>query len=307
MIKKKSFIRRHKNKQLGKHRHNKTFNADILGTKNKKSSFILSFSSILSNFKLDKRGKKGYTKNGIKFLWLMDYKEMRELLLQEKSLSKEDARRILELWQKNPRTYSDFLRNRSAFMLLDAYCRADMDEGRHLFGQTSVRVPSAAVAEKFFQLQDDTVNKMFKDIITTRAYDGNRDLDICAWPYLNRRCVSYYDGDFILELVCNMNYVFNFEADTDGELFEAMRKKLGVKGDWLAVNSFNITGWMKRQKEKANPADLRMYLMAQHATEQDDGEEASFRKLLLNYMADVEDGMNFYYQLMAETAGIAMS
>ncbi len=236
----------------------------------------------------------------------MDYKEMRELLLQKKSISKEEARQILELWQKIPRAYTDFLHNRSAFMLLDCYCKADLRQCKHVFEQTSVRVPSAAVAEKFFQLRDDAINTSFKNIVTIRAFNRRRNLDICAWPYLDRRCASYYELDFILELLCDPHYVFNFEKDLSGKIFETLLKKLGKNSDWLAINSFNIAGWTEHCI-KEDPVTIRLFLMAQHATAQDEGEEASFRKLLLNYLIDIEKGMKIYYQLAAKSAGIIMS
>lgn len=156
----------------------------------------------------------------------MDYRKSRELLLHADALSVSEAKAILDLWEKNPRTYSDFLRNRGSFTFLSAYVGVDKDN-KHGFIETTKRVPSAEIAEKFFRLDDDYISTRLIDIITENICRQDADISVCAFPYLNKECVQYMSREFILEMFLNALFIFNFEEDTSGNVFEMMYQKVG--------------------------------------------------------------------------------
>lgn len=110
----------------------------------------------------------------------MDYKESRELLLHAEALSYENACQILDLWQQSPRTYCDFLRNSGTFVFLESYVGQNEETELHSFVQTRRRVPSPAVAEKFFRLGYDDLNVRFMEIVNAIVFKQETDLDICA-------------------------------------------------------------------------------------------------------------------------------
>ena len=209
----------------------------------------------------------------------MDYKETRELLLHAEALSIKQAKAILDLWDKNPRTYSDFLRNRGSFTFLSTYVGVGKDN-KHGFIQTTKRVPSPR--------QD-------------------ADISICAFPYLNKECVQYMSREFILEMFLNALFIFNFEEDTTGSIFEMMYQRVGgeQERELLAVNSFNIDGWVDPRKDPRKTA--KMFLMSEHFTQRCIGEEAGFRKLFLRYIYDIQEGMRQIDEKLKREQGIFLN
>ena len=236
----------------------------------------------------------------------MDYRKSRELLLHADALSVSEAKAILDLWEKNPRTYSDFLRNRGSFTFLSAYVGIDKDS-KHGFIETTKRVPSAEIAEKFFRLDDDYISTRLIDIITENICRQDADISVCAFPYLNKECVQYMSREFILEMFLNALFIFNFEEDTSGNVFEMMYQKVGGEQEWelLAVNSFNIDGWVDVRRDPLKTA--KMFLMAEHFTQRCIGEEAGFRKLFLHYIYDIQEGMRQIDEKLKREQGIMLN
>lgn len=84
------------------------------------------------------------------------------------------------------------------------------------------------------------------EIVNDIVFKQETDLDICAWPYVNKLCVRYFSREFILNMFLDMHYVFDFANDETGEVFDIMYKRLNGSAqerELLAVNSFNIGGW----------------------------------------------------------------
>ena len=240
----------------------------------------------------------------------MDYKESRELLLHAEALSYENACQILDLWQQTPRTYCDFLRNSGTFVFLESYVGQNEETELHSFVQTRRRVPSPAVAEKFFRLGYDDLNVRFMEIVNAIVFKQETDLDICAWPYVNKLCVRHFSREFILNMFLDMHYVFDFANDETGEVFDIMYKRLNGSAqerELLAVNSFNIGGWAFSGRNSSEETIVRLYLTAQHALHCGIGEEASCRKLFLQYLFDIQHGIRLFRQGKLKEQGIVLN
>ncbi len=226
----------------------------------------------------------------------MDYKKLKELLLDNSAaLTVENAGEILDLWENTPRTFYDFLRNAGAFVFLESYVGYNEENEAHDFMATQQRVPSPAVAAKFFRLEDDDLNIRFTEIVSDLAFKSDKEGAICAWPYLNKENVCLMSREFILELFITPYYVFDFSADEKGALFDFMRRRMHneQEEELLAANSFNIIGWTAGGNScRDNMKKLsKFYFLSSHAFNAGIGEEASFRKLFLRYIYDVEYGV----------------
>lgn len=238
----------------------------------------------------------------------MEYKEMRELLLKSEALTTKQANEILDLWQNKPRTFHDFLRNRSASVPLEAYDYVDLKDATHYFKVIPYYVPAPEIALKFFRLRDDDINEAFKDIVTWLVFTPERELDVCAWPYLTKDCVSYYSRNFILEIIRDMCYVFDFSQDESGLLYHTMYKKLlEPERELLAVNSFNTDGWYNSKLEKDRNIATFYSAMSMHLTGVDTGIEASIRKSIIGYQNDIAVIMAKYREVSLKEQGVVLN
>lgn len=238
----------------------------------------------------------------------MEYREMRELLLKSEALTTKQANEILDLWQNKPRTFHDFLRNRSASVPLEAYDYVDLKDATHYFKVIPYYVPAPEIALKFFRLRDDDINEAFKDIVTWLVFTPERELDVCAWPYLTKDCVSYYSRDFILEIIQDMCYVFDFSRDESGLLYHAMYKKLlEPERSFLAINSFNTDGWYNSELEKDRNTATLYSAMSMHLTGEDTGIEASVRKFIIRYQNDIVEIMAKYREASLKEQGLVLN
>ena len=226
---------------------------------------------------------------------------MRELLLKSEALTTKQANEILGLWQNKPRTFHDFLRNRSASVPLEAYDYVDLQDATHYFRVIPYYVPAPEIALKFFRLRDDGINEAFKDIVTWLVFTPERDLDVCAWPYLTKDC------NFILEIIRDMCYVFDFSRDESGLLYHTMYKKLlEPERELLAVNSFNTDGWCNSELEKDRNIATFYSAMSMHLTGEDTGIEASVRKFIIRYQNDIAVIMAKYREACLKGQGVVL-
>ena len=236
----------------------------------------------------------------------MNYKEARELLLHAEALSNKQANEILDLWETSPKSYSDFLRNRGCFTFLSCYIGLD-SEKEHKFEATTKRVLSPEIAEKFFRLEDDELGKRLIWIIARSVWRQDSESPMCAFPYLNQACVQHMSSEFIWELLINPLFVFNFEEDTSGEVFELMYQKVGgeQEQELLAINSFHIEGWVNPTREQRKTAKL--YMMSSHYFSDSSDEEACFRKMFLNYIDDIQEGMRLIEEQIQKEQGVTLN
>lgn len=156
----------------------------------------------------------------------------------------------------------------------------------HTFMPISAKVPSIDIAEKFFALEDVDIIAHFMEVINHYLPEG-----VFAFPYLTKSCIQHMDKEIMGVLFLNMQFIFDFNEDENGYLFDMMYTKLGDRADQelLAVNSFNIFGWLHTQRTRKEKA--KMFLMSQHAWNVGFGEEANFRKLFIQYVYDIESKM----------------
>lgn len=236
----------------------------------------------------------------------MDYKEIRELLLHAEALSVKQAQAILDFWKKTPRAYSDFLRNRGCFTFISAYVGINKDSD-HVFEPIKRRVLTPGIAEKFFRLEDDHISIDLINIIKHNLTKQDSDCPMCAFPYLNKSCVKYMSRKFILEMFINPVFVFNFEDDESGKIFDMMYQKVGgaPERELLAVNSFNIDGWASSSRDQRKTAKL--YLMSSHCSKNATDEEAYFRKMFLNYIYEVQEGLRMINEQIQKEMGIILN
>ena len=230
--------------------------------------------------------------------------------MHAEALSYENACQILDLWQQSPRTYCDFLRNSGTFVFLESYVGQNEETELHSFVQTRRRVPSPAVAAKFFRLGNDDLNIRFMEIVNDIVFKQETDLDICAWPYVNKLCVRHFSREFILNMFLDMHYVFDFANDETGEVFDIMYKRLNGSAqerELLAVNSFNIGGWAFSGRSSSEETVVRLYLTAQHALHCGIGEEASCRKMFLQYLFDIQHGIRLFRQGKLKEQGMCLT
>ncbi len=215
----------------------------------------------------------------------MNYKESRDILLQAKELSYQQAEEILRLWISSPKAYHDFLRLKNKSMTVSQYAGIAENEV-HTFIPTEAKVPSTDIAEKFFALEDVEIIANYMEVISHYLPEG-----IYAFPYLTKKCIEYMDREILGVLFLNMQFIFDFKEDENGYLFDMMYTKLGDRADkeLLAVNSFNIFGWLQTKRPQTEKA--KIFLMSQHAWNTGFVEEASFRKLFIQYVYDIESKM----------------
>lgn len=108
----------------------------------------------------------------------------------------------------------------------------------------------------------------------------------------------------------DMHYVFDFANDETGEVFDIMYKRLNGSAqerELLAVNSFNIGGWAFSGRNSSEETIVRLYLTAQHALHCGIGEEASCRKLFLQYLFDIQHGIRLFRQGKLKEQGIVLN
>lgn len=224
----------------------------------------------------------------------MNYKTSRDLLLDTKAITQQQAEEILGMWEVKPRAYHDFLKTENAFQTLYQYAGVADDISKHLFQQTKIHVPSVAVAEKFFILHDEDTITRFINILNRFSVNQNFGENVYAWPYLTKECMSALSMFQLFWLIGDWRYVFNFEHDTRGNLFDSIYRQLPVSlpRDVLVANSFNIMGWM-RYASRYSPADFNKHmLMASHCLALGSDAEAVARKFYVTYRLDIVKELN---------------
>ncbi len=293
----------HKYRQYNRNDIIRNISPAIITKKNKKSSILSR--EIFCPKRLTIVTKKDKLTRNINFLD-MNYKETRELLLHAEALSNKQANEILDLWETSPKSYSDFLRNRGCFTFLSCYIGLDAEK-EHKFEGTTKRVLSPEIAEKFFRLEDDDLGQRLIMIIAKSVWRQDSESPMSAFPYLNKECVQYMSRELILELLINPLFVFNFEEDTSGEVFELMYQKVGgeQEQELLAVNSFHIEGWVNPTREQRKT--VKLFLMSSHIFSNGGDEEACFRKMFLNYIYDIQEGMQMIDKQIKKEQGVTLN
>jgi len=233
----------------------------------------------------------------------MDYKTSKELLLDTKALTEQQAEAILSLWENNPRAYYDFLRNENASEQLKIYLGvSDDDVLNHEFLPIKKQVPSVSIAEKFFALDDEDIIDHFIKVLNKLSVKDKDNEEFYAWPYMTSKCMSHMAVANILSLISDWRYVFNFEEDERGTVFDGVYRRLGSDflQDVFAANSFNVLGWIHFSYKYPQDQFVKHILMSQHCLATGIGMEVVNRKFYICYRLDIAKSM---YELEDRTLG----
>ena len=221
----------------------------------------------------------------------MEYKELKHLLLSKKTLTIEEAEKIICLWSETPGTYSNFMRNKNASIMLQVYNGvSDENNPKHEFEPIKVLVPSAPVAEKFFQLENEKITESFLTVITQLSKEKEQIIETCAFPYMEERCMKHLNVETIKKIIRGWNYLFDFTTDKDGNLFNMLYQKLPEPfwQELFSVNSVNVFGWANYLLEHKDRHEfIRRLIMASHYMGPYFNLEAFGRKYYINYMLDI--------------------
>ena len=224
----------------------------------------------------------------------MDYKTTKELLLNTKALTENQAEEILDMWEEKPRSYYDFLKNENAFQMLQVYAGASEDQPHHNFLPTNIRVPSISVAQKFFVIGDENVITRFFNLLGKLSVKESVSERVYAWPYLTKECMSALTMFQLFWLIGDWRYVFNFENDTRGDLFDSIYRRMmySLTRDVFVANSFNIMGWLRYASRYSLQEFNKHMLMANHCLAFSCDAEAVARKFYITYRLDIVRELN---------------
>lgn len=219
----------------------------------------------------------------------MEYKTVKNLLLDVQVLTANQAEEILDLWEENPRKYRDFLKNKEAALNLQGYVGVLPNGINHDFMVLETPVPSAAVAGKFFALCDTDITKRFIHIIEN--YSASRTGEICAWPYLKASLMNSFNEECLLEVVKTAFFVFDFSEDQQGRLFDSLFSRLSnsTSAELFAANSFNIVGWIQKMAKYSTRQFFKHFVMAEHFMNCGIGPEACLRKFYIRYRVETDE------------------
>lgn len=220
----------------------------------------------------------------------MDYEKIRELLLQDEVLNEEDAISILNEWADQPKLYQFMLEDGMAVQLY-AYNGYSEDAEMHMFCETQKYVLAPRYAKHFFNQEDELIPAVFTSFIAqTIASEDEEDGTIYAWPYLNADCMENLSAGFILNIIEEPHFVFDFAEDVDCSIFCMLYQTLYEGSDFeefLAINSFNLSSDWRDQKVCDRLTSFRNIFVASHNFGNAIS-EAVFRKLFINYILEIE-------------------
>ncbi len=235
----------------------------------------------------------------LNFLY-MDYDEIRELLFQAKALSKKQAMQILYSWMEDPEPYYRFLAEGGA-AALQVYEDYSDEDCQHKFIPSDVFILSPRYAKLFFNVQDNAVNALFATVVNQLTFSGNETGDIYAWPYLTMECAKNLNEAFLLNVIEDIHFIFDFSADENAEVYSCLYDKIynacGCDG-LLPINSFNLSSkWLHRKNGRDMETLMQNFFMANLGF--GDGiPDATMRKLFIQYFMrcsrQIEDALQQY-------------
>lgn len=218
----------------------------------------------------------------------MDLKTSCNLLLNSEAITLKQAEEILVMWTKNPRVYHDFLKKENASQPLRSYLGVMHEAVKHEFIDLKTKVPSTAVALKFFSLNDEEISKGFIYTVNNLSFDEIKN-EICAWPYMTESCMKYLSEEIIMDIIVGPEYIFDFGNDKRGNLYDSLYKRMRdmYSKELFAANSFNALGWMNKAAHYSEPEVLKYLTMSSHFINIGIGPEAILRKFYIRYRHDI--------------------
>ncbi|MCM1324584.1 MAG: hypothetical protein NC218_10720 [Acetobacter sp.] len=227
----------------------------------------------------------------------MDYIDVRVLLSRQEPLSGKDAVEIINSWRLKPESYYQLLKTKGAAVPLRLYCGYSKEDEQHIFEVSDKEILSPMLALKFFELENDDLNLVLFETLNFLTFTGNSDDDGCsfyAWPYLEGGCAYHLSANTIENVLCDWNFVFDWEFDSLGSVYSRLYNRL-LKADKccdiLAVNSFNLFNWLERNEIEID-VRAKHYCFANYSLELDEMKaDAYFRKCLVHYLAGMWNNM----------------
>lgn len=225
----------------------------------------------------------------------MDYEEIRELLCDSEPLSQYDAMRILNEWSDSPALYQRLLDEGMAVALY-AYEEYSEEAEWHMFCESEKRMLAPPYAKHFFNQENQLVTAMFASFVNQVAFGEDNDGGIYAWPYLTAECVENLDAEFIIKVIEDPHFVFDFSEDANCSLYALLYQKMCENTEdeqLIAINGFNLSSeWLKLEKAYGRITLYRSFFMANHAFGAGIS-EGVFRKLLINYVLEIERQVDY--------------
>ena len=226
----------------------------------------------------------------------MLYNEIKELLLdRSRTLTCDEARDILATWKQNPLWYHSFLRNKDASVQLKRYDDFNEKDNLHVFKLTKVKVLSPFIAEKFLSLLFSDIDKEFFEVICDLSLCSEEaKMEIYAWPYLNKELISYHSYGLVMEIIKSYSFVFNFEEDTDGKMFDKLLNFFAdsqFERTIFAVASFNISEYINVMSTDVNCdviKGIEVIGFSEHFFEGMGPDYCAFRKMFVTYVSRVK-------------------
>lgn len=230
----------------------------------------------------------------------MNYRKIRELLLYEKVLSTEDAMLILYSWMEDAELYNRFLSEGCAVNLA-VYSDYSVEKMCHVFEPSDVFVLAPCFAQKFFNVKNDAVNALLATIVNQLAFNEENAGEIYAWPYLTMDCVKNLNVAFLLNVIEDVHFIFDFAEDTKADIYNCLYSKLYEANECdtlLPINSFNLSPrWLHRKSDYSVETLMQNFFMVNCGFGQGIP-DAAMRKLFINYFMrcsrQIEDGMQQY-------------
>lgn len=245
----------------------------------------------------------------------MDYIDARVLLSRQEQLDGKDAVEILNSWRSNPENYYKLLQTKGAAVPLREFKGYSQADEEYIFEETDKLILSPTLALKFFELESDDLNLVLFETLNyltfnvpsdeeNNDYEEDEEYDnqeeyagqeddaedtsgFYAWPYLVGGCVYHLSADIIENVLFDWNYVFDWQFDSLGSIYNVLYKKL-LNGDkccdMLAVNSFNLFNWINHDEIDVD-VRAKHYCFANYSLDLDEvGADAYFRKCLVHYL-----------------------
>ena len=243
---------------------------------------------------------------------LMLYNEIKELLLdRSRRLTSDEARDILATWKQNPLWYQSFLRNIDASIALKRYEDYNEIDNLHTFVPSKVKVVAPFIAEKFLSLNSSVVSKEFFSVLSDLSLRSEEaKAQIYAWPYLNEELICYHSYGLVMEIIQSFSFVFNFEEDTDGKMFDKILnffEDSQFERTIFAVASFNISGYIEvlSSNENSDPIKgIEVIGFSEHFFEGFGADYCTFRKMFITYVSMVKDLKKDFIRDVNKTLGI---
>lgn len=240
----------------------------------------------------------------------MDYKEAKKLLFDENvRFDFQMADEIISLMSK-PRMLSLLIKADKDKIYLNQYKKFDDENFKHIFERSEFACFSYKVVEKFFETNDEIIILAFIQVLHSNLFKKAEEHLVFQWPYFTNKIIKYTSFSVLEELIYNRFFVFDFENDKNGFIFEKLIRLTendDLSKELLAINSFNIDAFIERleQNPSIEPVDFaRLTAYSAHYFPGFTNLYGSFRKLFIDYIYFGMKAQDLFVQAKLKANGI---